>query len=130
MEGAVAVTQQDSHDVRFAIGHGEIGDAVAVEIPDCHEGGTGTSRMDGMRLGSLEAAVTVAKEHAHAILDVLRRMAGITHNQEVCRQRAITLAQQDAHREGERSRSFDEERLVGRAEVRRRVVDGRVSQTR
>src|SRR5438105_11073118 len=39
---------------------------VAIEIPDCHEGGTGTSRMDGMRLGSLEAAVTVAKEHAQA----------------------------------------------------------------
>src|SRR5262249_47022741 len=56
-KSAIPLTQQDAHGARVYAGHGEIRNAVVVEVPNRH--GLG-SRVDGVALGSLKSAVAVA----------------------------------------------------------------------
>src|SRR5262249_40107469 len=63
LERAVTLSQQDSDRASEEIGHGEVQDAVAVEIA-CEDGVRFAS--GGEVAGGLQGAVAVAQQHAHA----------------------------------------------------------------
>src|SRR2546425_323911 len=62
LEGAVTIAEQDTYRVRILIGHGQIGQAVAVEVS--HHNRLRTVAGD-VTLGVPEGAVALAHEHAH-----------------------------------------------------------------
>src|SRR5262249_60719452 len=66
LEGAVAVAQEHADRAVGGdiVGHGEVGSAVAVELP--HRHGSGASPY-GEMLRRLEGAVAVAPQHAHGV---------------------------------------------------------------
>src|SRR5262249_187187 len=65
LEGAVTLAQQHAHPARILVGHGQIGNVIAVEVRYGHESGP-LARL--INLCRLERAIAVAQVDAHVAL--------------------------------------------------------------
>src|SRR5262249_8112062 len=114
-EAAIAVAEQDTHGASVPVGHGEVGRAVAVEVPNHQKVNVASS----VASGGLEGAIALAHQYSYAAVVIVPRSLGVTHGQvetsvgieaphrdrdgtiegviPACPESAVPLAQQDKH---------------------------------